>query len=90
MIQPILNTKLFQRKFAKQELFITEMSVLPTAEVLDRAYMYVCWEGIRRAIEFLDGFRNCWNPLHQWLISSCRMGREYNQYMKNIWNAVEA
>lgn len=49
MTQAMLNAKLYQKMFSGQELML-----LPTVEVLDKAYEYVCREGILMALEYND------------------------------------
>lgn len=46
MIHPMLNTKLYPKMFAEQELFEAKLMLLLPVGVLNRAYEYVCREDI--------------------------------------------
>lgn len=54
MPQAMLNTKLYQKMFAEQELFKAELMFLPPTGVLDRATEYVCQEDILITLEYND------------------------------------
>lgn len=95
MTQAMLNTKLYQKMFAEQELFKAELMLLPPIEVLDKAYEYVCREDILMALEYnnlssrqalalLKSSTPLADVFQKW------DGWEESHHMENIWNAVEA
>ena len=91
----MLNTKLYQKMFAEQELFKAELMLLPHVEVLDRAYEYVCQEDILMALEY-NGLSSrqaltlLKSPTPLADVFKKWDGWEENHHMKNIWNTVEA
>ena len=50
MTQVVLNTLLYQKMFAEQEHFKTELMKLPPREILKQAHEYVCREDSKRPI----------------------------------------
>lgn len=95
MTQAMLNAKLYQKMFAEQELFKAELLLLPSAEVLNLAYEYVCREDILMALEYNDlsarqalALLKSATPLAD--IFQKWDGWEESHHMANIWNAVEA
>lgn len=90
MTQAMLNTKLYQKMFSGQELML-----LPTVEVLDKAYEYVCREVILMALEYNDlssrqaiALLKSPTPLAD--VFKKWDGWEESHHMENTWNAVEA
>ena len=94
MIQAMLNTKLYQKMFAEQELFKVELMLLPPVEVLDRAYEYVCREDILITLEYNDlcsrqalALLKSPTPLADAFRKWDRWEESY--HIENIWNEVE-
>lgn len=95
MTQAMLNTKLYQKMFVEQELFKAKLMILLPAEVLDKAYEYVCREDILMALEYNDLSSRQVLALLKSPTSLTGVfmkwdGWEESHHMKNIWNAVEA
>ena len=94
MTQAMLNTQLYQKMFAEQELFKTELMLLLPAEVLDKAYEYVCREDILMALEYNDlssrqaiALLKSPSPLADIFK---KWEKQENNHMEDIWNTVEA
>lgn len=54
MNQIKLNTQLYQKMFAEQELYRAGLLLMPPTEILNHAYEYVCRENILLSLEYND------------------------------------
>lgn len=95
MSQAMSNTILYQKMFAEQELFKAELMLLSSAEVLDRAYEYVCREDILIAMEYTDLPSRQALALLKSPISLADIFQKWDSWdetlhMEHIWNAVKA
>lgn len=94
MTQAILNTKLYQKMSAEQDLFKAALTLLPPEEVLYQAYEYVCREDILMALEYNDlspkqaaALLKSPSPLADVFK---KWEKQETNHMDDIWNTVEA
>ena len=90
-----LNTALYQKMFAEQEVYRNWLLSLPAEEILHHCYEYTCREDILLSLEYNDLSPRQAKAL---LKSSTPLADVFkkwdswddNRHMENIWNAVEA
>lgn len=95
MTQAMLNTELYQKMYAEQEQYKTELLCMRPSEILDHAYEYMSRQDILLSLEYNDlspkqakallksqtPLADVFQKLDSW---------ENNHHMQNVWNAVEA
>lgn len=95
MTNAMLNTILYQKRFAKQEVFKAELILLLPEEVLVKAYKYVYREELLVVLEYNDissrqtlALLKFPTPLAD--VFKKLDGWEESRQMENIWNAIKA
>ena len=95
MTQAKLNTELYQKMFAEQKLYRAGLLLMPTTEILNHAYEYVCRENILLSLEYNDlssrhalALFNSPTPLADVFKKLENTGGSIQ--MDCIWNTVEA
>ena len=95
MDQAKLNTQLYQKMFAEQKLYRASLLLMPSSEILNHAYEYVCLENILLSLEYNDlssrqalALLNSSTPLADVFKKLENTGGSIQ--MDNIWKTVEA